>query len=281
MGVRSRCALRQAVSAEYHYIYMTQTEQATISTFPIANAAPVRSELGHLIASYAIHLRDGRLVSSRRLSHGDTARPNERVWYAYAEPLPNSGFFGDQTYPDLLSAAMTKRFIEVTHAVYEKDCGEEFGSTVPSIFTDEPQYCPMSTLNIAEGEQDIFLPWTLEMPSSFKDRYGSDLLDQLPEIIWDSSKGGLARYQFLDNCCEMFASNYIGVLAEWCQKRGLYCTGHMNAVSLARTLLSWVHSQLTDILFTGTHPVLPDGADRRGHAMLSRHAATGYRHALR
>jgi hypothetical protein len=200
------------------------------STIPIANAAPVRSELGTLIACFAIRLHDGQLVSSRRISEGEDAQPNEKVWYAYAEPLPDSGFFGDQTYPDLLSAATTNRFIEVTHAVYEKECGEDFGGTIPSIFTDEPQYCPLSTLDLAEGEQDIFLPWTTEMPTAFKNRYGVDLIDQLPCIIWDSPQSGLTRYRFLDNCCEMFASNYLGVLAEWCGKRGLYCTGHMNAV---------------------------------------------------
>ncbi|KAK6903257.1 hypothetical protein I203_108522 [Kwoniella mangroviensis CBS 8507] len=202
----------------------------TKPSFPIANAAPMRSELGDLLATYAIKLDNGRLASSRRISSSDDIQSGERVWYAYAEPLPDSGFFGDQTYTDLLSEDMTKRFVELTHEVYKKHVGDEFGKSIPSMFTDEPQICPMSTLSVAEKLQDVFLPWTRNIVNSFKQAKGGDLLEILPYLIWDpvNQDANIAKYQFLDHVCELFASNYMGVLAKWCAKNNLYCTGHLN-----------------------------------------------------
>lgn len=200
--------------------------------FPIANAAPMRSELGTLLAMYAIKLQDGFLHSSRIISSTSDLKTSEVVWYAYAEPLPDSGFFGDQTYTDLLSKEMTSRFIEVTHEVYKKHVGSSFGSVVPSIFTDEPQYCPMSTLNVAEKPQDVFLPWTRGIIGSFKASKGGDLLELLPRLVWDSADGqpNTTRSQFLDHVCELFSTNYIGTIAKWCAKNNIMCIGHMNAV---------------------------------------------------
>jgi hypothetical protein len=94
----------------------------------------------------------------------------------------------------------------------------------------------MSTFNSAGSKQDIFLPWTLALPKSFKDQFGTDLVDLLPQIVWESSGNDphLPRYQFLDHVCELFTSNYVGILAQWCRNNRLFCTGHMNAVRQRR-----------------------------------------------
>ncbi len=202
-----------------------------LSTFPIANAAPVRSELGYLLARYDIQLSpSGEILSSVRLAEDQS--PSHDLWYAYVEPLPNSGFFGDQTYPDLLSADMTKRFIEVTHEIYKDHCKEDFGSTIPSIFTDEPQYSPLSCLNNATGKQDIFIPWSGDIDKTFEKQHpGRNLVDLLPEIVWDVANQGtnLTRYRFINHLCELFSTNYIGELSKWCSANNILCTGHMNA----------------------------------------------------
>lgn len=203
----------------------------------IANAAPVRSELGELLAAYAITLSaTGHLVSHRRLSSpSDKVSSEETVWYAYVEPLPDSGFFGNQTYTDLLSADMTKRFIELTHEPYKASLKNDFGRTVPSMFTDEPQYCPASTLSQATGKQDVFLPWTRKITDAFKNRTGEDLVDLLPEMFYHKEiEPATTRYKFFDVVADLFAGNYVGVLGDWCEENGIAMTGHMNGVSSLR-----------------------------------------------
>lgn len=202
------------------------------SPWPIANAQPVRSELGKLIATYAVRLEDRKLASSRILKEGEQANENERVWYAYAESNPPNEYMGDQPYADLLNEKMTNRFVELTHEVYKKHVGDEFGKTIPSMFTDEPQICPSSTLNTSDGEGEVFLPWTPGILDSIKAAKGIDLLERLPYIVWDKEgDDGWTRTAFLDHVQELFATNYIGVLAKWCKANNLLCTGHMNAVS--------------------------------------------------
>ena len=232
--------------------------------YPIANAAPVRSELGHLLAKYAITLTDGFLTSSRILRGDESPKENEIIWYAYVEPNADSEYMGDETYTDLLNPKMTERFIQLTHEVYKNHVGGEFGDTIPSIFTDEPQYSPMSTLNSSDGEGEVFMPWTLGLVESFRETYGHDLVDLLPKIIWDEKSGerGLQRTRFLNHVCDLFTDNYIGVLSSWCRKNNLICTGHMNSVS---TMMSDIPSVISarEIL-TGSEP-------RNPHFPLRRH----------
>jgi hypothetical protein len=197
----------------------------------VANAYPVRSELGYLLARYDIELVDGELASVKRLESGE--HPSHALWYAYCEPNPDSGYMGDQTLPDLLSVDMAKRFIETTHEVYKQHVGEDFGSTIPSMFTDEPQYCPIFGLNKAGGQQEVFLPWTRTLEEAYTAAYGDAIIDKLPEIVWDSHhhEANLTRHRFLNLLSEMFSNNYLGTISRWCEENGIGLTGHLNAVS--------------------------------------------------
>ena len=204
----------------------------------VANAYPVRSEKGFLLAKYDIELREGLLVSVKRLEEDEKGEHD--VWYAYCEPNPDSGYMGDQTLPDLLSADMAKRFIETTHEVYKKHVGDHFGQTIPSMFTDEPQYCPIFGLNKANGKQEVFLPWTPKMEAEFDRSHGTNIIDNLPQVVWDThgQQVNLIRYQFINLLSELFSNNYMGTISQWCEQNGIAATGHLNAVSLLQVLSS-------------------------------------------
>jgi hypothetical protein len=199
----------------------------------VANAYPVRSELGYLLARYDIELVGGKLASARRLRDEDEIK--HTLWYAYCEPNPDSGYMGDQTLPDLLSVEMAERFIQTTHEVYKHHVGEDFGSTIPSMFTDEPQYCPIFGLHKAEGLQEVFLPWTRKLEEAYTAAYGDAIIDKLPEIVWDVQRqeANLTRHRFLNLLSEMFSNNYLGTISRWCEENGIALTGHLNAVSHA------------------------------------------------
>lgn len=98
-----------------------------------------------------------------------------------------------------MSTAAMQRFVELTYEPYKKAVGSEFGKTIPAIFTDEPQFALKNQLKTAHGKRDIFLPWTLDLSSTYKDTYKSDLLDSLPEIVWDIRGPSKTRYNFHDH----------------------------------------------------------------------------------
>ncbi|KAF7856049.1 hypothetical protein EAF04_010005 [Stromatinia cepivora] len=201
-------------------------------TVPLGGGAPSsarasRSENGHLIARYDIELNnDGTIKSSRILKEDESG---DNVWYAYVETNPNSSWFNDQTYIDTLSEDAMARFIEITHEAYKDKCGEKFGTVVPCIFTDEPQFATKIRLPHPRANEDIFLPWTTDLPESFKKEYHADIVESLPQVIWNlpDDKPSLSRYRYHDHVCERFVSAFIDQISRWCRKTNLYLDGHM------------------------------------------------------
>lgn len=191
------------------------------------SARACRSELGYLLASYDIELdENGCLKSSRVLKEGETGN---NVWYAYVETNPGSPWFNGQTYIDTLSVPAMSKFIESTHEVYKGKIGDKFGTTVPCIFTDEPQFATKTQLDHPRADNDCFLPWTTDINDSFKKEYGADLVEGLPEIFWDlpAGKPSLTRYRWHDHTCERFVTAFMDQLSTWCRKNSIILNGHM------------------------------------------------------
>ena len=129
---------------------------------------------------------------------------------------------------DTLNKAAIERFIETTHNVYYEKLADDFGKVVPSIFTDEPQFAHKTQLLQGSSLSDVFLPWSLGLEEDFKAVQGYDLLDYLPELVWDAVEPStVARYHFHDFVCERFVSSFMDTVASWTQKRGIYLIGHM------------------------------------------------------
>ena len=191
------------------------------------NNGNLRNGDGQLIACYDIVLDgDGYLSSYKRIGENDDAEG--RKWYAYVEISKPSHWYNDGTYVDTLNPDAIKKFIEVTHERYKETVGDEFDKTVPAIFTDEPQVVGKKTLkNSFDTNCDVILPWTDALPEKYKKQYGADILDTLPELIWDTHNVSVARYRYHDFVAELFASAFADNIGNWCRENGLALTGHM------------------------------------------------------
>lgn len=193
-----------------------------------ARAEGGRSNKGKVIACYDVVLdNDGYLKSYKRIDENDDVQGVK--WYAMLEVHTPSSWYNGQTYADTLSKDTIKRFIEVTHERYKETVGNEFGNTVPAIFTDEPQFSRKSVLNNSFDKMDIIMPWTDKVPELYKEAYGADILDTLPELFWDlpKSKPSIHRYRYHDFIAELFASAFADTAGEWCRENGIALTGHM------------------------------------------------------
>ncbi len=195
-----------------------------------SSAEPCRSENGHLLARYSITLdRQGNLAEGRMLS--DSEPSNGNTWYAYVETNPPSPWFNGQTYVDTLSPDAISRFIEMSYERYKEKVGDRFGSTVPCSFTDEPQFAIKRRLPNPTAKQDIFFPWTNDLPLTFQKRYGSDpdLISHLPELAWNlpGNQPSVTRYRFHDHVCDRFVSAYMDQIGEWCRENNILLNGHM------------------------------------------------------
>lgn len=192
-----------------------------------SHAAGFRNENGILVARYSIKLEQGRLASYRRLEDSETS--TENVWFAYLESQLPTPWWNNQTYVDTLNPEAIRRFIEVTHERYASVVGAHFGTTIPAIFTDEPQFSHKDSLRFANEQRDVILPWTPDFGTSYQQAYGSNPLETLPELVWElpQSASSLARYRYHDHIAERFSSAYSDQLGAWCEQHGLMLTGHM------------------------------------------------------
>lgn len=121
------------------------------------------------------------------------------------------------------------RFIEMTHEVYKAKVGDKFGTVVPCIFTDEPQFATKTQLSNPRAKDDIFLPWTGDIADTFKEAYSEDLIRNLPEMFWNlpNGKASTIRYSFHDHVCERFVSAHMDQISTWCRKNNIILNGHM------------------------------------------------------
>ncbi|OIW33154.1 hypothetical protein CONLIGDRAFT_695548 [Coniochaeta ligniaria NRRL 30616] len=210
-----------------------------------SSAAACRSENGRLLARYGIRLnaQDGTLKAARLLNrmprfNGEHLAADETIWYAYVETNPPSEWFNGQTYVDTLSPAAMRKFVDVTHEKYKECVGDKFGTTVPCIFTDEPQFATKTRLSHPFAKEDLFLPWTNDLPETFHRTYSADLkyrrgrdplITSLPELFWNlpGNHASLLRYRFHDHVCERFVSAFMDQLGAWCASNNIHLNGHM------------------------------------------------------
>ena len=183
---------------------------------------------GRFIAAYDIVLdTEGFLESYKRIEKDSAAEGYK--WFAYMETASPWSRYNNQTYVDTLNKKAIEKFIEITHERYKETVGEDFGGAVPAIFTDEPQFSRKRTFNNSTDKEDVTLPWTDDLPETYKDTYGDDILDRLPELFWDLKDGQVSvhRYHYHDHIAERFSCAFADTVGDWCRKNGIALTGHM------------------------------------------------------
>jgi len=124
---------------------------------------------------------------------------------------------------DVFNPEAAKSFIRNTHEVYEKYLGDFFGRLIKGFFMDEP--------NISFFEPDVpensslTLPYYNGLPEDYCRLTGRSLYEDISCAIDSGST-------FYEKVCNKlyaagFRENFIGVISEWCRKRGLKLTGHL------------------------------------------------------
>ena len=153
-------------------------------------------------------------------------------------------WFNGYTYLDTLSPRAVERFMEVTHEQYAARFGPEFGRTVPGIFSDEPHHGHKHAPDAAGKSRGI--PWTGNLPSEFRRRYGYDLLPCLPELFLDVDGAVMtpARLDYQDCVTALFVGSFARGIGEWCGKHNMLFTGHVLAEDTLSSQASIVGSPM-------------------------------------
>lgn len=201
---------------------------------------PSGSARGRTAALNPGAVRKNLVCSTLELRAGEEYVPAERDVAAFAEGrriLPHdvlpkdtalSVFKIEQSGPevtDSLADGIGEAFIKTTHELYADALqlgkgSSQFSGSGPALcmFTDEP----------GTGS----FPWPDGFVAKFKNKYGYDLTDHLPELASigkDCSPDGLrARQDYRELQGELFQANYLRPLREWSNGHGLLFTGHLD-----------------------------------------------------
>lgn len=189
-----------------------------------------RSQLGTCIGRYQVKLSvSGFLESYKRLKDNEVCGQGFEEWYAYDERSQELKSLNGACYVNTLDKCAIEEFIKHSHEVFENHFGCEFGKSILSIFSDEPQFPPKTSFELSHADEDLIYPWTSDIPKTFKKQYGFDILDFLPELFWDlpGNSPSLCRYSYHDHVSQRFTEAFNDTIGEWCNNKNLYFTGHM------------------------------------------------------
>ncbi len=188
-----------------------------------------------VLAWFAISGKPNWLDSYRRIQDPAERRAGERAVSFRVCDSPFNPWFNGYTYLDTMSPSATKAFIESTYEPYRRVFGREFGKTIEGIFADEPGYGP--TLgkwwgDFIDGYKEVEqreIPWTASLPERFRERYGYDLLDRLPEVYWDFRRvpASSARYQYHSLIASLLCNSFCRTIGRWCYRAGIKFLGHV------------------------------------------------------
>ncbi len=135
--------------------------------------------------------------------HTDTAiyQDNELHFYYEINPF----------YTDNLNAEATKMFVREVYLPYY----EKYQNTLEGFFTDEPQLSRNG------------IPWSHTLPEAYLEEYGEDLLPHLKELFVREGSYEQTRIRFWRLVTILFSKNFMKIIYDFCEEKGLKLTGHM------------------------------------------------------
>ena len=182
---------------------------------------------GCFLRAYDVVLEEGFLKKASVISPEEKA---EGIRYClYLELAEESPWCNNQTYVDTLNAEAVGSFIETTHERYAKVLQEDFGGSVPAIFTDEPHINGLRLPGRAESVQEVWLPYTEALPERFREISGMDFFQAVPCLVWNrrEERACPERYYYYETLCRMFTEAYCKQIGDWCEEHHLLSTGHL------------------------------------------------------
>lgn len=191
--------------------------------------AAIEKGLPYFAAAYDVELnKNGELKSYALIDRQEKAK--HMKYLAFCVTQKPSDWYNGQTYLDTLEKTAVDKFIETTYKKYFDVLSDKLGKTVHAIFTDEPNLSGNKQLfDKPDDDGAVCLPWTPAFPETFKAEYGFDILERLPEVLWDLPNGELsrARYAYRNRLTDSFTESFAKNIGEACEKHNLKLTGHV------------------------------------------------------
>ena len=124
--------------------------------------------------------------------------------------------YGGDESVNYLDKNATDAFLRSTYEKYYEQMGQDFGSTVTTVFNDETRMCNA-------------IPWCREFPEVFRKRHGYDIRQELYRIILPGTENGRIRVDYYDTVAYLYQTRYFKRIHSWCEKHNLKFFAHLLA----------------------------------------------------
>ena len=144
--------------------------------------------------------------------------------------MADSSFYNGNSYVDTLNREATDYFIDITHEQYRKNCAERLGRSIRGIFTDEPHRgAVFSGFGVTNEDRLWMTPWTDTVPALYKEQYGDDILNLLPDLFLANEGAVISqvKWRYIELLQQMFLDNFAKPLFDWCSDNDMLLTGHV------------------------------------------------------
>lgn len=137
---------------------------------------------------------------------------------------------GREDYMNLLDADSVRVLIDEVYEKHYARYEKYFGTTIAGFFSDEPELgnVPGYPFDNTLGQRDIRLPWSGELETVLRERWGEEFLTSLPALWYDSGdKTTAVRYTYMDEMTRLVRKNFSGQMGKWCEQHGVEYIGHI------------------------------------------------------
>lgn len=203
------------------------------------------------VATFAFSGTQEKPATFRRIQSLSEMKAGEFAAAFRVLQAPLNPWYNGYTYLDAMHPRAVRQFIQTTYEPYKRLMGQHFGKTIEAIFTDEPTY-GQSLMSFwgdfidgyKEAEQRE-IPWSVKLEKRFKDRFGYDLLDHLPELYIDfGDHTEVTRHDYYEMITSQLNSSFASQIYRWCDKAGIDFAGHVLFEETCSTQTSAVGSAM-------------------------------------
>ena len=189
-------------------------------TFEPVTASKVRIYFDNItvdsasIYEFQVFHGEEQLIPPAPLTSNVTVDIPEGNWKLMGFMCVKSGHNG----MDYLDHDSVEKFIELTYEQYYAHFPEHFGTTFDTAFYDEPSFVGVTNSKM----------WTGKFNEKFEEKFGYNPITLYPALfmdIGDDTESARVALHTVRN--DLFATEYIGQLNDWCTAHGLKLTGHM------------------------------------------------------
>ena len=217
-----------------HVVARCPEARATHVRWHILRGWPDLCRGDEILAGYALEsfdpVRPGRRLDQTELDlwlqdqHPSVKRkplPKKSILVFAMNQMSSFAWFGDFPYASLVHPETARIFLETTYEEYRRRMRQQFGKTMFSIFTDEPN---LGTTH--SGPTGPALPFSLRFCAEFRRRHGYELTDHLAELFFDWDDFRRVRFDYYETLHQLWMANWALPLERWCRKNKLALTGH-------------------------------------------------------